>query len=76
MGIFGTYTYKTKEKVKWYLHVKENKKVKFYYFSKDAVNALPGLPRGMEVMMNERTGLPLLRKKGGTKKEAKSEAKT
>lgn len=53
----------------YYLHSKEvelkaGRKQKIYYFAgeagKDALNALP---TGYEVMENERTGLPMLRKK-------------
>jgi hypothetical protein len=36
-----------------------------YYFSKDPTGAINNLPRGFEVIENEKTGLPFLRKKVG-----------
>ena len=72
MGLFGSYTYKAKNKEKWWLHVKERGKVKLYYFSKNPDAALPGIPRGYELSTNLMTGLPLLRKqKKAEKKETK-----
>jgi hypothetical protein len=68
MGLFGGFVYKDKNKVQWYLHSKQAKKTKFYYFSKDAVGALPAVPGGYEMITNSRTGLPMLKKK--IKKEA------
>ena len=76
MGLFGAYTYKQRNsKEKWWLHVKESKGVKLYFFSKNPDSALPGVPKGYTVIENKRTGLPMLKKmvkKGNTKKEAKS----
>ena len=61
---FGFYVYKSKKtRQEWYLHVSTNKNRTLYYFSKDSANALPALPAGMEVIENEKTGLPMLRKK-------------
>lgn len=53
----------------YYLHSKEvnlagGRKQKIYYFAGVAEkNALDALPAGYEVMENQRTGLPMLRKK-------------
>jgi hypothetical protein len=69
MGLFSPYQYKAKDGQKWYLHSRDRGKVRFYFFSKDQLYALPGIPRGYELFLNERTGLPMLRKlKKATKK--------
>ena len=53
----------------YYLHTKEvslagGRKQKIFYFAGDiGKEALNALPEGYEVMENERTGLPMLRKK-------------
>ena len=53
----------------YYLHTKEVKLAgdrlqKIYYFAGEAAkNSLDALPAGYEVMENQRTGLPMLRKK-------------
>ena len=53
----------------YYLHTKEveltgGRKQRIYYFAGVAEkNALDALPAGYEVIENERTGLPMLRKK-------------
>lgn len=53
----------------YYLHSKEvelagGRKQKIYYFAGEAgSNSLNALPAGYETMENERTGLPMLRKK-------------
>ncbi|MFA6066702.1 MAG: hypothetical protein WC707_05985 [Candidatus Babeliaceae bacterium] len=53
----------------YYLHSKEvklagdRKQVIFYFAGEQASNALDALPAGYEVIENERTGLPMLRKK-------------
>ena len=53
----------------YYLHTKEvnltaNRKQRIYYFAGTAgTNTLDALPAGYEVMENQRTGLPMLRKK-------------
>jgi hypothetical protein len=65
MGLFGPYQYKTKSGQKFFLHVKEKGKTRLYYFSKDSVGALNGLPRGFEVIENPQSGLPFLKKKAG-----------
>jgi hypothetical protein len=44
--------------------LKGGKEVTLYYFAGEAKEgAIDALPEGMEVMENERTGLPMLRKK-------------
>ena len=76
------YVYKSKRGVKWYLHMNKKGNRTLYYFSKDPADALPALPAGFEVVENERTGMPMLRKKKvpglfdvvtGTKIEPKEE---
>ena len=63
MGLFGPFEYKTRNtKQKFFLHVKEKGKVRLYYFSKDPVGALPGIPHGFEIIENPRTNLPFLKK--------------
>jgi len=64
------YSVKSKKSGKtYYLHSKEVKLKggrlqKIYYFGSEAKeNALDALPEGYEVTENERTGLPMLRKK-------------
>lgn len=64
------YSVKSKKSGKmYYLHTKEvelagGRKQRIYYFAGVAeTNALDALPAGYEVMENERTGLPMLRKK-------------
>jgi len=73
MGLFGQYTYKTKKGERYWLHSKDKGKVRLYFFSKNPLDALQGIPKGYEVSANERTGLPILKKK--KKKEEKSETK-
>ena len=66
MAAFGV---KSKKSGKMYfLHTKEvqlgTRKQKIYYFAGETgANALDALPAGYEVIENERTGLPMLRKK-------------
>ncbi len=65
------YSVKSKKSGKtYYLHTKEVKlaggrKQRIYYFSGDVKKGqvLDALPEGYEVMENQRTGLPMLRKK-------------
>lgn len=64
------YSVKSKKSSKtYYLHTKEvelaaGRKQRIYYFAGAAAdNAIDELPAGYEVMENERTGLPMLRKK-------------
>ena len=64
------YSVKSKKSGKMYfLHSKEvelagGRKQKIFYFAgEQSANALNALPEGYEVMENERTGLPMLRKK-------------
>jgi len=74
MGLFGGYVYRPDKKNKenkWWLHVKEVRKTKFYYFSRNPEGALPGIPAGYEVSANSNSGLPVLKKKGGKAKEGK-----
>jgi hypothetical protein len=53
----------------YYLHsrlqkLKGGQEVTLYYFGGEAkAGAIDALPEGMEVIENERTGLPMLRKK-------------
>lgn len=65
MGLFGPFVHKSKNGTKWWLHMKQQGKRKLYFFSKNPIDALPALPPGYEVVENERTGLPMLRKKVG-----------
>lgn len=52
----------------YYLHTKEvilagNRKQRIYYFAgEEGSNSLKEIPAGYEVMENQRTGLPMLRK--------------
>ncbi len=64
------YSVKSKKSGKtYYLHTKEvelaaGRKQRIYYFAGEAgSNSIAALPAGYEVMENERTGLPMLRKK-------------
>lgn len=64
------YSVKSKKSGKtYYLHTKEvllagNRKQRIYYFAGDeGKNSLKELPVGYEVVENQRTGLPMLRKK-------------
>ena len=54
MGLFSPYVYKSKSGQKF-----------LYYFSKDMANSLNNLPKGFQVIENETTGMPMLRKKAG-----------
>lgn len=63
MGLFGPFEYKTKSKQKFYLHMKIRGKAKLFYFSKEPVEALSGIPAGYEVVENPKTSLPFLKKK-------------
>jgi len=63
------YEYTNKKGDTYYLHSKEvtlrgNLQMRIYYFKKevDAEFALDALPEGREVVENERTGLPLVRR--------------
>lgn len=64
------YSIKSKKSGKtYYLHTKDvklaaNRTQKIYYFAGEAgAGSLDALPAGYEVIENERTGLPMLRKK-------------
>ncbi len=66
MGLFSSFTYKSKKTGKqWWLHLKQKGKARLYYFSKDAAGALFSMPPGFEVTENTTTGMPFLRKKAG-----------
>lgn len=63
------YSVKSKKSKKtYYLHSKEvklagdRKQVIYYFAGAEGENSLDALPAGYEVMENERTGLPMLRK--------------
>ncbi|MFI5333332.1 MAG: hypothetical protein ACHQVS_04510 [Candidatus Babeliales bacterium] len=64
------YSVKSKKSGKmYYLHTKEvqltaGRKQRIYYFAGEAgKDSIDALPAGYEVMENDRTGLPMLRKK-------------
>src|SRR5437879_542131 len=63
MGIFSPYTYKNKQKRKYWIHSREHGTGKLYFFSSDPVGALYSLPKGFQVVENPVTGLPFLKKK-------------
>ena len=64
MPVFGLYEYVSKTtKEKYYLHLKGRGRRLLYYFSKEMHGALPAIPQGFEVFENEKSGLPMLRKK-------------
>ena len=63
MGLFAPFIYETKNKQKFWLHLKERGKTKLYYFSKDTIGALNDLPKDFEVVENPTTGMPYLKKK-------------
>ena len=67
MGLFGPFAYKTKKGKgeKFFLHVKERGKVKLYFFSREPSGSLSSLPKGYEVIENQQTFMPLLKKKAG-----------
>ena len=66
----ATFSVKSKKSAKtYYLHTKEvelakGRKQRIYYFAgTEGKEVLDKLPAGYEVIENERTGLPMLRKK-------------
>ncbi len=65
MGLFSPFVYKSKAGTKFWLHFKEKGNVKLYYFSKDPAGAMFNVPGGYEVIENETTHLPFLKKKAG-----------
>jgi hypothetical protein len=66
MGFLTPFIYVSKKSgQKFWVHSKPRGKMVLYYFSKDPVGALNGLPRGFEVSENPVTGMPFLRKKTG-----------
>lgn len=64
------FTHTNKDGVKYYLHSKEvqlrgAQKRTIYFFAREVRDgSLIEIPEGMEVIENERTGLPMLRKSG------------
>jgi hypothetical protein len=61
------YTYKNAKGDKYYLHKKENtgrgNEGEIFFFSKEeGKDSLDELPEGYEVVENERSGLPVLKK--------------
>ncbi len=68
------YSYKNSRDHTYYLHSRKagrggTSNRDLYYFAKEPrENALDKLPEGYEVMESERTGLPILRKSGGSAK--------
>ena len=81
MGLLGTFVFRDKKRNKnFWLHMKIKGKTKLYYFSKDPKDAVGSLPKGFEVVEDDKSGLPFLKKKkggllGGIKKKAKEEVK-
>lgn len=69
MGLFGSYVYKNQKKEKYFLHSKQKGKTTIYFFSRDPVGALSGLPKGYEVIENKNTFLPMLKKMQKEKKQ-------
>ena len=65
MGLLGPYVYETREKKKFWLHMKKKGKVTLYYFSKDPVRALFNVPKGYEVIKLPNMSIPMLKKKAG-----------
>lgn len=65
MGLFGPYTFKTKEGKIYYLHSVQKGNTKLYFFSRDEAGAEMDLPPNYEAFVSERTGMPMLRKRGG-----------
>jgi hypothetical protein len=57
----GTFFYENKKKQKFWLHMKEVRGVKLYYFSKDDAHPL-SMPAGYMVVENRNTGVPFLKK--------------
>jgi hypothetical protein len=73
MGLFGPFEYKSKKTgVKFYLHEKDVGKVRLYYFSKDPVGAMGGMPGGFEVVENQMQGVPFLKKIAGAADKQKA----
>lgn len=57
------FSYTNKKGVTYWLHEKEGKGgAKLFYFSKNPENSVD-LPEGFEVVENEKTGLPIIKKK-------------
>ncbi len=62
MGLFGIFTYKSKNGKKYFLHMKERHNVKLYYLSKNPAGALQNMPKGYIVIENKKTGMPMLKR--------------
>lgn len=82
MGWFSPFIYKNKKGKKFWLHMKQRGKGVLYFFSKKPEGAINDLPKGFAVIENEKTGMPMLKRKEpgmlenilsgtGKKKEAK-----
>ena len=57
------FSYTNKKGITFWLHEREGRGgVKLYYFSKDPEGAVD-LPEGFEVIENEKTGLPMVKKR-------------
>lgn len=57
------FSYTNKKGVTYWLHEREGKGgAKLFFFSKNPENSID-LPEGFEVIENERTGLPMIKKK-------------
>jgi hypothetical protein len=72
------YSYKNSRGQTYYLHSRKagrggSSDRDLFYFAKEAKdNSLDKLPEGYEVVESERTGLPILKKSGGSSKTAAS----
>jgi hypothetical protein len=67
------YRYTNRKGQTYYLHgksvtLKNDRQQRIYYFAKEpkAGQALDSVPAGHEVIENQRTGLPFLRRRGGS----------
>ncbi|MDQ3190922.1 MAG: hypothetical protein M3Q58_04945 [Bacteroidota bacterium] len=76
------YSYKNSREQTYYLHSRKagrggtSNRDLFYFAKEPRENALDKLPEGYEVMESERTGLPILRKSGGSSKSSKPAPKS
>ncbi len=61
----NAYSVKNSKGITYFLNAREGKNgAKLYYFSREAGDSsLDSMPEGYAVMENERTGLPMLKKK-------------
>ena len=57
------YIYTNSKGVKYYLHIREGKGgAKLFFFSKDPTGGVD-LPENMQIVENQKTGLPMVKKK-------------